>query len=223
MTPASSAATGGLIWRELGLDHVDAIYDLHRACIGESVRPEIVKPESRDFFVGILSGRGRIISVWDGPALIAYGVLQRQLPAYDDPRPHIGAAADAPVAKLAGASVEISRRGAGLQRALIAARVAMADPGQILFATSAPANTPSWSNLLAEGFQIRALLPYYGGHLRYVMVRDGTRLAPKAERLMAPSDHEGQIALLRAGWRGVETGDTGTGPHILYVSDAGDE
>ncbi len=222
MNAAVAGLSGELVWRALEAGDLDAIYALHRAAIGEAVRPEIVKPESRDFFAGILAGRGRMIGVFLDDVLIAYGVLQHALPDYDDPRPHLGLAADAPIAKLAGASVAQLYRGRSLQRALIAARVAMAPESHILFATSAPANTPSWTNLLAEGFAVRALRPYYGGHLRYVMVRDGTRVVPRAERLVVPADAGTQSALLAAGWRGVEARSVKGEPHILYVSEHAD-
>ncbi|WP_029004088.1 hypothetical protein [Azorhizobium doebereinerae] len=222
------AAGDALSWRALGPPDLDAVYALHRQAIGEAIRPEVVKPETRDFFAGILGGRGRMVGVFadgDGadragaePELVAYGVLQRVLPAYDDPRPHIGAPADAPVAKLAGASVAPAHRGQKLQRALIAARVRLAQPGDILFATSAPGNPASWINLLSEGFAIRALVPYYGGHLRYLMVRDGTDITPRDTRLMSPADAEGQVALLKAGWRGVAARQGAEGAAIVYVS-----
>ncbi|WP_341991527.1 hypothetical protein [Azorhizobium sp. AG788] len=183
----------------------------------------MVKPETKDFFAGILAGRGRVEGVFADGALVAYGVLQTVLPTYDDPRPFIGAAPDAPVAKLAGASVATAFRGRGLQRALIAARVGLVYQTDILFATSAPANQPSWMNLLSEGFSIRALVPYYGGHLRYLMVRDGTELAPRDEKRIAPGDTEQQIACLATGWRGVAARPTSDGIRILYVFGGEDD
>lgn len=223
MSADGSAAGDALSWRALGPSDLDAVYALHRQAIGEAIRPEVVKPETRDFFAGILGGRGRMVGVFAdtagaGAELVAYGVLQRVLPAYDDPRPYIGAPAEAPVAKLAGASVAPAHRGQKLQRALIAARVGLAQPGDILFATSAPANPASWINLLSEGFAIRALVPYYGGHLRYLMVRDGTDVTPRDTRLMSPADAEGQMALLKAGWRGVAARQGAEGAAIVYVS-----
>ncbi len=210
-------------WRTLAPADLDAIYALHRLAIGEAVRPEVVKPETKDFFAGILAGRGRVEGVFADGALVAYGVLQTVLPTYDDPRPFIGAAPDAPVAKLAGASVATAFRGRGLQRALIAARVGLVYQTDILFATSAPANQPSWMNLLSEGFSIRALVPYYGGHLRYLMVRDGTELAPRDEKRIAPGDTEQQIACLATGWRGVAARPTSDGIRILYVFGGEDD
>ncbi|GGF89280.1 hypothetical protein GCM10007301_56500 [Azorhizobium oxalatiphilum] len=215
---SSAPADRPLDWRALVPADLDIIYALHRAAIGEAIRPEVVKPESRDFFAGILDGRGQMQGVFDAGELVAYGVLQRDLPAYDDPRPHIGAPADASVAKLAGASVASAYRGRGLQRALIAARVGLARPGDILFATSAPANPASWINLLAEGFAIRALVPYYGGHLRYLMVRDGSSIVPEATRLVLPDDSGQQMALLADGWWGTAARHGDEGAAILYVS-----
>ncbi len=223
MSAAAVAKDADLTWRSLALSDLDAIYALHRQAIGEAVRPEVVKPETKDFFAGILSGRGRMEGVFCGGLLVAYGVLQTALPAYDDPRPYIGAAPDAAVVKLAGASVAVAFRGRGLQRALIAARVGLVYQTDILFATSAPANQPSWMNLLAEGFSIRALVPYYGGHLRYLMVRDGTQVAPVREMQLAAGDVEQQIACLTAGWRGVAARTTSDGMRIRYVIGGDDD
>ncbi len=222
MIQDAASSSDPLVWRALAPSDLDAVYALHREAIGAAVRPEVVKPETRDFFAGILGGRGRMQGVFDGAALVAYGVLQSVLPAYDDPRPFIGAPSTALVAKLAGASVATAYRGRGLQRALIAARVGLAPAGTILFATSAPANPPSWINLLAEGFEIRALVPYYGGHLRYLMVRDGTHIVPHREMLMAATDTEHQITCLAGGWRGVAVQAAADGLRIRYVVRAED-
>lgn len=223
MNVKAAGVDPALTWRTLEPADLNAIYALHRQAIGEAVRPEVVKPETKDFFAGILAGRGQMKGVFHDGALVAYGVLQTELPAYDDPRPYIGAAPDAPVAKLAGASVAPSFRGRGLQRALIAARVGLLYQTHILFATSAPANQPSWMNLLAEGFSIRALVPYYGGHLRYVMVRDGTQVEPRREEQLAAGDVERQIACLTAGWRGVAARPTSDGMRIRYVCGGDDD
>ncbi|MDG7115669.1 hypothetical protein OVO14_11250, partial [Streptococcus pneumoniae] len=77
--------------------------------------------------------------------------------------------ADVPVGRLAGARVAPAYRGRRLQRALIAARVAMAPPGMVLFSTAAPVNTPSWSSLVGEGFPVRDIVARYGGFARYFL------------------------------------------------------
>ena len=158
-------------WQVLGAGHLDAIEHLHRLSIG-SAGPDVVKPETRDFFAGLLAGRGRILGCFDRGALIAYGVLQTEILAYDDPRAELGYAADRGIAKLAGAAVAPSHRGAGLQRASIRQRVALAGDTPLLFSTAAPGNTASLQNLQAEGFEIRATVTRYGGLQRYLLLRE---------------------------------------------------
>ena len=158
-------------WRTLGAGDLDAIEQLHRLSIG-SAGPDVVKPETRDFFAGLLGGRGRILGCFDGGALVAYGVLQTEILAYDDPRTELGYGADRGIAKLAGAAVAPSHRGAGLQRASIRQRVALAGDTPLLFSTAAPNNTVSLQNLRAEGFEIRATVTRYGGLRRYLLVRE---------------------------------------------------
>lgn len=175
--------------------------------------PDVVKPETADFLAEMLGPRGRTIGVFAGDTLGAYGILQHDVPPADDPRAGLGIACDRPLLKLAGASVAPALRGRGLQRALIAARVALAEADAavppLLFATSAPANVPSWTNLLAEGFGVRALKPYYGGYPRYVMVRPVAPDAGEAESVME-GDPARQADLLNAGWHGIAQR---TGPH----------
>ena len=158
-------------WQVLNASHLDAIEHLHRLSI-VSAGPDVVKPETRDFFAGLLAGRGRILGCFDGGALIAYGVLQTEILAYDDPRAELGYAPDRGIAKLAGAAVAPSHRGAGLQRASIRQRVALAGDTPLLFSTAAPGNTASLQNLQAEGFEIRATVTRYGGLQRYLLVRE---------------------------------------------------
>ncbi|MEP9375485.1 hypothetical protein ABLE91_02130 [Aquabacter sp. CN5-332] len=213
-----------LIWRPLGAADLDRVEALHRAVMA-GLGPEVVKPETRDFLADMLGPRGRMVGVFAGEALVAYGVLQHHVPASDDPRAAIGLPFDVPLMKLAGASVALAYRGRGLQRALIAARVRLALDGvagtpPILFATSAPANSASWGNLLAEGFAIRAIKPYYGGHLRYVMVRNTERMEQEGHMLLDASATQEQAALLAAGWRGVALRDGPSGPSLAFARPA---
>ena len=109
--------------------------------------------------------------------------------------------------KLAGAAVAPAWRGQGLQRQLIARRVAWAGDAA-LFATAAPGNVPSWRSLLACGFAVRALQYRYGGHARYLLARvPGAALAHGAPaRELAQDDIPGQEALLAQGWQGIAPG-----------------
>src|SRR5690606_22202458 len=92
-------------YAHLSVSDLDAIYALHVKATGAVGRSELIKPESRDFFKRILSGGGRIVGVMWGDDLVAYGVLQLELPPSEDARPVLGLASTDRLAKLAGASV----------------------------------------------------------------------------------------------------------------------
>ena len=165
------SAVPTLDWRLLQPADLDTMEALHRLSIA-GMAAQLVKPESRDFLASLLHGRGRVIGAWAGTQLVAYGVLQHDLLPEYDPRPHLHLAPDHPVAKLAGAAVDPDWRGQGLQRALIAQRMALADSHTVLFATASPDNIASCHNLQACGFTVRALEHRYGGLPRYLLAYD---------------------------------------------------
>lgn len=206
MTRGSLAVSPALTLRELNLDDLDAVDALNHLAVGPVVDPNVVKPESHAYFETIFAGRGFFMGVFDGPLLIAYGILQHDHAPADDPRPSLGLAPGAPVGRLAGARVAPAYRGRGLQRLLIAARVDAAPPDMLLFSTAAPVNTPSWSSLLAEGFPIRDIQFFFGGYARYLMVRDGTTYDANDTLLVDPLDTARQRALFAEGWRGYARG-----------------
>jgi len=207
--------------RELGPADLDAVETLHRQAIGPVPDPEIVKPESRAYFESILAGRGRTIGLFRGD-LVAYGILQHDHTPKDGPHRLLGVAPERAVGRLAGASVRPDLRGRGLQRLLIAERVAIAPPDMLLFSTAAPANAPSWSNLVAAGFNITDIQMFFGGYARYLMVRDGSAPEVGATVVVDPLDFERQWALFKLGWRGygrsrLERGTVG----VLFARPAG--
>ena len=213
MKPPPDASA--LQWRLLRPDDLAAMHALHLLSIAGMAAPT-VKPESREFLHGLLHGRGRVIGAWHGAELAAYGVLQHDLLAHDDPRSLLGLHAAHALCKLAGAAVLPQWRGLGLQRSLIRRRMALAAElageaagGVALFATAAPANLPSWHNLLACGFCVRALQYRYGGHARYLLAH----LPREAGAAQAPGGRElgmGELACQQAwlaqGWRGMAPG-----------------
>lgn len=203
--PSPSLSPAALDWRPLRPEDLPAMHALHLCSIA-GMAVQTVKPETREFLHGLLQGRGRVIGAWQGGALAAYGVLQHDLLAQDDPRALLGLAPGHALYKLAGAAVAPAWRGQGLQRQLIARRVAWAGDAA-LFATAAPGNMPSWRSLLACGFMVRALQYRYGGHARYLLARVPGELAPDAPAQELPLDDlPGQEALLARGWRGMAPG-----------------
>ncbi|MFG1301090.1 hypothetical protein V5F49_14955 [Xanthobacter sp. V3C-3] len=204
--------------RELGLDDLDAVDRLHHLAIGPRARPEVVKPEHRSYFEGILGGRGWTAGLFDAGALIAYGILQHDHTPKDGPHRMLGLDPQQPVGRLAGASVHPAYRGQGLQRVLISARVQAAPAGMVLFSTAAPVNTPSWASLLIEGFPIRDIQLFFGGYARYVMVRDGTHYDPETAILVDPLDTDRQRELFAQGLRGFARGRLESGAAgVLYA------
>lgn len=217
--PATATAPAGgtaLDWRLLQPTDLDPMETLHRlSCAGMSA--QLVKPEKREFLASLLHGRGQVIGAWAGAQLVAYGALLHDLLPDDDPRPLLGLAPERRLAKLAGAAVAPGWRGQGLQRALIARRMAHAERHAVLFVTAAPGNCASWHNLLVCGFSVRALEICYGGLTRYLLAYDPAAAAPA---LLAPRAGTGtagfldidsldlarQYRLLDAGWQGVAPG-----------------
>ena len=195
--------------RLLAPTDLDAMESLHRLSTA-GMEPHLVKRESREFLDSLLSGRGTVFGALAGEQLVAYGVLQHDLLAQDDPRALLGIAPDRPLLKLAGAAVAPAWRGQALQRRLTARRIASAPPSAVLFATVSPGNCPSWRSLLGCGFAVRALEYRYGGLARYLMVYDPSALRPDTTSASAqPLDSNclaQQQALLHAGWQGVAPG-----------------
>ena len=120
--------TGGPVtFAGLGMRDLDTVFTLHRAATDAVGRPDLIKPESLDFFRRILSGGGRITGAFGQDDLLGYGVLQLDLPPSEDARPLLGLAAGDRLAKLAGASVLPHAWGAGIHDALIRLRIEEAE------------------------------------------------------------------------------------------------
>ncbi|MFG1345748.1 hypothetical protein V5F59_12705 [Xanthobacter autotrophicus DSM 431] len=221
MMRGALAVSSDLTLRRLTLSDLAAVDELNLLAVGPRIDPNVVKPESHAYFESIFAGRGFFVGVFDGPLLVAYAILQHDHAAKDDPRESLGLPPGAPVGRLAGARVAPAYRGRHLQRALIAARVAAAPPDMLLFSTAAPVNTPSWCNLLAEGFPIRDIQFFFGGYARYLMVRDGSSYDPAASIVVDPLDTERQKVLFAEGWRGYARGQLETGaPGVIFGKPA---
>jgi len=214
------AGAGALSWRALEPPDLEAVHDLHLAATEAVGRPDLIRPETRAFFAALLAGGGWICGVFDAQGLLAYGVLQWDLPAVEDLRPLFGLAVDAPFAKLAGASVRPGDWGSGLHEALIARRVEEARSRGLdhLYATSAPGNARSWENLLNQGFAVRALIEQYGGSLRFVVYRDIASPVPEIADgdWCDVADIAGQRRLIEAGRAGVARRRTADGRREIF-------
>jgi hypothetical protein len=208
----------------LSASDLDAVYALHLAATGAVGRPELIKPESRDFFERILSGGGRITGVLRGDTLVAYGVLQLELPPSEDARPLLGLSPADRLAKLAGAAVLPEAWGGGIHDDLIHLRVEDAHHIGVghLYATSAPGNFRSWPNLVEAGFAVRAIVEKYGGHLRYILHRDlAADESDEPEGVWcAAEDTERQRSLIVAGCLGTRWRKRADGGRDLWYRAA---
>jgi GNAT superfamily N-acetyltransferase len=207
-------ATAGR-YAHLSVSDLDAIYALHLKATGAVGRSDLIKPETRDFFERILNGGGRIVGVKRDDELVAYGVLQLELPPSEDARPVLGLAPADRLAKLAGASVLPEIWGGGIHDVLIGERVEQARRLGVthLYSTSAPGNARSWENLLGAGFAVRAVIEKYGGHARFILHRDLAAAEPAMGEGIwcSASDIERQRELLAAAcigthWRKLDDG-----------------
>lgn len=214
---------GAYAWRDLAASDLQAIVVLHNRVLAALPDPDLVRPESAKFFAGILGGDGRMTGVFAGSELIAYGVFQWRLEPGDDPRATLGLSPATPIGKLAGVVVAAGHRGVGLQGALIRRRV---EQGITLgfrhvYSTSAPANWPSWSNLVQQGFRVVALQLRYGGLLRFLLYH---RVTAAPEPFSAtpqpcdPTDTERLQHLLDSGYRGVGVRRRADGRRVLLLA-----
>lgn len=205
------APTGsGLEWGELAPADLPTVVALHHAALADLPRQGIVNPEKPEYFESVLAGDGHILGVRSSGRLVAYGILQCRIAADDGAWQELGLPVGGPLAKASGCAVASAQRGHGLHRELTRRRILMAEAKGItdLYATSAPANYPSWRNLLANDFEIVAVKLKYQGLLRYILHRSGSRRgavssrSPAPVRWLAVDDVAEQQALLETGCRG---------------------
>lgn len=217
MTPAPQGpAADPLAWRWLDTSDVSAVWDLHRVALASVPEPGLVKPEDAGFFERMTGADGVTLGGFANSRLVAYGVLQWTLAADDDPRTRFGLTAGTRLAKLAGSSVHPDWRGKGLHEQVITRRSeqALALGYRHLYATTAPGNWRSWTNLLDTGFAVRALVQKYGTLWRFLLHHDPDPPAPGRSALIDPEDRDTLLAWLGKGGRG--TGWQRTDPdHVL--------
>lgn len=195
----------GLTLRYAAATDLPAIGDLYERTLA-SLDPALMARESDTFFEAHVARSGRILCVFDGAALAAYGVLG--LPRATDPS--FGAdlgLTEADLAKVAqadGVAVDPTWRGRGLHRLLLTWRVTLAAEfgrGPVL-STVAPANLPSLRNMLAAGFAVRALKRKFGGHWRFIL-QHGAAPDAGAEMHLPLSDLSAIGAALASGAVGI--------------------
>ena len=211
--------TVALSWRKLSIADLEVIFALHMAATEKVGRPELIRPETPEFFRHMVTDAGEMVGAFDDQGLLAYGVLQWDLSIEEDPFGPLRLDRSTRLAKFAGSSVRPSFWGHGLHSQLIARRVKVATElgFEQAYSTSAPGNHRSWTNLLGEGFRIRALKEQYGGHLRFLLLKDlEDRLQFEPVEWCADEDIAGHRRLLDAECEGIDWRHAGERHEILY-------
>lgn len=207
MNAQASLSPADLLQRELSISELNIIHALHlRSTVG--LGNDMVRNETRASLQQLLQ-KSRVTGLFHGDELVAYGVLQHQLPPEERLPESLAADPARPQLALAGISVSPQWRGHSLQRRLIMQRIAMAPANALLFSTAAPANHYSWNNLLECGFHVRDISLRYGGQMRYLMVLEPLpdyALYPDLSKEFHALDIKRQHQLLLQGWRGAQPG-----------------
>ena len=193
---------------------VDEVFALHQLARSLSPRPELVRPDTRDYFLRHMEDEGFILGAFVGGALVGYGLASLPHSLEDSYGPVLGLPdAEFPlIGQLEGAAVHPDWWGHHLHFNLATWRIeCLAAAGyKHIGATVAPRNTWSLRNLLSVGMTVRVVAEMYGGLLRYVVLWEGAERPPPAptsgpdtlRRLPLNAIAE-QTVLLHQGWRGI--------------------
>ena len=181
--------------------------------------------ETTEFLAGHLGADGCTVGLFFEGQLVAYGILGLSGAAHDRLGGLLGLSAQSceRLAVLDGVGVIPVFRGRGAHGYLNRVREALADRyGRYLLAASAaPANFASWRNLMRQELEIRGLARMFGGHWRYLMLRDESGIPADAPaELVDALDIGRQQGLLDLGCRGVRPGYRRSRPAVGYVAGA---
>lgn len=210
--------------RRLAETDVPAVLRLQDIVVGHLADESIFQPLTEEEYRYITGGKGLMIGVFADGELISFRAL---LVPYTR-EGHLGIDAGLREEELDHviyqdiSSVHPDWRGMGLQRRMadwIMEELAHTDhPYQYVCATVAPFNIASLKDKFAQGMEIAALKPKYGGHLRYIFIK---QLAERPIRDGAPitcpmDDIEGQQRLLAEGCRGQKMEVINGVYHVVY-------
>ena len=200
------------IVRRLSDSDIPSVLRLQQMVVTHLADPGRLAPLSEEEYYYITGGKGILIGVFVEGELIAFrGLVEPEIT--DE---HLGLDAGLPEQELEFVMYqEISNvhpdwRGLNLQQRM--AQWAMSElartnhPYKYVCATVAPFNIPSLKDKFGQGMQIAALKPKYGGHLRYVFLKelDGSQDRDGESVLCPMDDTEGQQKLLSEGYRGLK-------------------
>lgn len=179
--------------------------------------------ETSEFLAGHLGADGYTVGLFFEGQLVAYGILGLSGAAHGRLGGLLGLSAQRceRLAALDGVGVVPAFRGRGAHVYLNRVREALADRHgrRLIAASAAPANPVSWRNLIRLGLEIRGLARMFGGHWRYLMLRDESSIPAGAPaELVDALDIARQERLLDLGCRGVRAGDHRGRPAVGYVA-----
>ena len=170
-----------------------------------------LQPLSEEEFRYITSGNGLLIGVFVEEELISF----RALVVPDTLEEHLGLDAGLPEADFGSviyqdiSNVHPDWRGLSLQKRMatwIMNEFASGEhPYKYVCSTVAPFNIPSLKDKFAQGMEIVALKPKYGGHLRYIFCKELKEISIKRDGepvVCKMADTKEQQKLLALGYRG---------------------
>jgi RimJ/RimL family protein N-acetyltransferase len=197
---------------------------VHRAIVARAPAGTVAL-ETSEFLASHLGADGYTVGLFFEGQLVAYGILGLSGAAHARLGGLLGLSARRceRLAILDGVGVVPAFRGRGAHRYLNRVRDALAERHgrRLLAASAAPANTVSWRNLMRLGLEVRGLARMFGGHWRYLMLRDESRMPADAPaELVDALDIARQQRLLDLGCRGVRADQRRGRPAVDYAAGA---
>jgi hypothetical protein len=208
--------------RLLLITDLDALERVHHDIVGRAPLGTVAL-ETTEFLAGHLGAEGHTVGLFVEGQLIAYGILGLSGTAHERLAKLLGLSAQERkrLAVLDGVGVLPAFRGHGAHGYLSHVREALASRHgrPLLAASAAPANSVSWRNLMRLGLEVRALARMFGGHWRYLMLRDDSYVpADVPAEFVDALSIEHQQRLLDHGCRGVRPGRQRNRATVGYVA-----
>ena len=197
--------------RRLTESDIPAVLNLQNIVVQHLNDKTKLQPLSEEEFRYITSGNGLLIGVFVAEELISF----RALVVPDTLEEHLGLDAGLSEAELGFviyqdiSNVHPEWRGLSLQKRMatwIMDELAGSDHSyKYVCSTVAPFNIPSLKDKFAQGMEIVALKPKYGGKLRYIFFKELEKIPTKRDGepvLCKMADTKGQQKLIAQGYRG---------------------
>ena len=210
--------------RLLTIADLDALERVHRDIVARAPLGTVAL-ETTEFLARHLEADGYTVGLFFEAQLVAYGILGLSGAEHGRLGALLGLSAQSceRLAVLDGVGVVPAFRGRGAHRYLNRVREALADRHgrQLIAASAAPANPVSWRNLMRQGLEVRGLARMFGGHWRYLMLREESGIPAGAPaKLVDALDIARQQRLLDLGCRGVRPGEHRGRAAVAYAAGA---